>query len=87
MKFRLLFSLALSVGSAHSATIDFTKDVLPILEENCIKCHGPEKQKAKLRLDQRALMLKGGDSGLATIVPGKPEKSLLIEVVKQLDPD
>jgi hypothetical protein len=80
-------TLAFSLGSVHSATTDFTKDVLPILEDRCIKCHGPDKQKAKLRLDQRPTMLKGGDSGLPSIVPDKPEKSFLIEVVKQLDPE
>jgi cytochrome c553 len=79
--------LAFSLGSAYSAAIDFAKDVLPILEDRCLKCHGPDKQKANLRLDRRAIMLKGGDSGLPSIVPGKPEKSFLIEVVKQLDPE
>jgi len=67
--------------------VDFERDIQPIFADNCIDCHGPDKQKAALRLDQRALMLRGGDSGLATIVPGKPEKSFLIEVVKQLDPE
>lgn len=50
-----------------------------------MKCHGEEKQKSGLRLDQRPLMLKGGDSGLPAVVPKKPEKSFLLEVVS--DPD
>ena len=29
----------------------FKKDVLPVLQEHCVKCHGPVKQKGKLRLD------------------------------------
>ncbi|MDB4608393.1 DUF1549 domain-containing protein, partial [bacterium] len=50
-----------------------------------MKCHGEEKQKSGLRLDQRPLMLKGGDSGLPSVVPGKPEKSFLLEVAS--DPE
>ncbi len=40
-----------------------------------------------LRLDLRAKMLRGGDSGLAAVVPGKPEKSYLIEVINHVDED
>ncbi|NNC90408.1 MAG: hypothetical protein HKN82_18285, partial [Akkermansiaceae bacterium] len=52
------------------AAVDFEKEILPILEANCIECHGPDKQKSKLRVDQRAVLLRGGDSGLAALVPG-----------------
>ncbi|MEL7498074.1 MAG: PSD1 and planctomycete cytochrome C domain-containing protein [Planctomycetota bacterium] len=65
--------------------VNFENDVQPILEAKCWHCHGPDEQEAGLRLDQRAIMLIGGDSGAATIVPGKPDKSYLIEVVKHLD--
>lgn len=72
---------------AHAA-VDFEKEILPILEEHCFDCHGPDKEKAGLRLDQRAIMLKGGDSGIPTLVPGDPAGSYLIEVVKgEKDPD
>lgn len=64
-----------------SAAVDFEKDVAPVFAENCLKCHGLKKQKSGLRLDNRPLMLKGGDSGLAAIVPGNPGKSFLIEVI------
>ena len=53
----------------------FEKKVRPVLSANCLACHGPEKQKAGLRLDSRAVMLTGGDSGPA-IVPGHPEERL-----------
>ncbi len=59
----------------------FEKKVRPLLVKNCYECHGPEKQKAGLRLDSRAGWAKGGDSGPA-IVPGKPDESLLIEAVR-----
>jgi len=58
----------------------FEARVRPILAERCLKCHGPEKQSSGLRLDSRAAVLKGGDSGPA-VVPGKPGQSLLIQAV------
>lgn len=55
------------------------KDVVnPIFEARCYSCHGPNKQKAKLRLDNPAAIQKGGEDG-AVIVPGKPEESELIK--------
>src|SRR5919197_5638735 len=57
--------------------VDFAKDVLPILEKNCFKCHGPEKQKGKLRLDSRAAAVKGGKDGPA-FEPGNAEKSEMV---------
>ena len=49
----------------------FERKVRPLLHAQCLKCHGPEKQKAGLRVDSRAALLKGGDSGPA-VVPGSP---------------
>src|SRR5262249_9821377 len=46
----------------------------------CLRCHGPEKKKAGLRLDDRVEALRGGDSGEA-IIPGESEDSLLIDYV------
>ena len=80
-------ALAISTSAAHSADVEFKRDIAPILEDRCWGCHGKDEQESGLRLDKRAFMLKGGDSGLAAIVPGKPEKSYLIEVVRHLDPD
>ena len=46
------FSLALFLGSvAHGGEADFKEVVGPFLKEHCVECHGPEKQKGKLRLD------------------------------------
>ena len=56
----------------------FESKVRPVLAERCFRCHGPEKQKGGLRLDSREGMLKGSTSG-PVIVPGQPEKSLVIE--------
>src|SRR2546423_1615006 len=66
--------------------VDFSKEIKPIIEASCIKCHGRGKDKGGLRLDNRETLLKGGDSG-AVVVPGKGEESLLIGLVAGLDPD
>ncbi len=55
--------------------------VRPVLEKKCFSCHGAEKQKGKLRLDQRDTALRGGESGKASIVPGAPLQSRLVELV------
>lgn len=89
----ILFGIALFFfGSSETSadvekTIDFVHDIQPILEENCWHCHGPDEQESGLRLDRRSTMLRGGDYGLPTVVPGHPEKSYLIEVVNHVDPD
>src|SRR5439155_16557482 len=64
----------------------FETKIRPILAENCWKCHGEENHKAELRLDSRSAMLAGGETGPA-IVPGHPEKSLLLKAINYQDPD
>jgi hypothetical protein len=54
----------------------FEKDVLPLFEAKCLRCHGAEKQRAGLDLRTRAGLLRGGDSGPA-VTPGSPERSEL----------
>src|SRR5215813_8872461 len=65
---------------------DFSKEIKPIFESRCIKCHGRGREKGSFRIDNRETLLKGGDSGPA-IVPGKSTESLLIELVQGFDPD
>ncbi len=74
-------------GGVSAEEIDFGRDIEPILESNCWGCHSEDEQESGLRLDRRASLLKGGDSGLAALVPGEPEDSYLIDVVKHLDAD
>src|SRR5436305_1410317 len=66
----------------------FEKQVQPILAENCYKCHShqADKIKAEFVLDSREGLLKGGETGPA-IVPGSPDKSLLIKAVRHVDED
>ena len=65
---------------------DFTRDVKPIFTKHCVSCHGPDKQRAGLRLDRKADALKGGDAG-TVIVPGKAADSPLIRLVSGADKD
>ena len=58
----------------------FADKVKPLLDSRCISCHGPDKVKGGLRMDSRAALLKGGDSGPA-LVPGNPSDSLLLQAV------
>ena len=46
---------------AASRPVDFAKEIRPLLQERCFKCHGPDKQKNGLRLDLKAAALKGGE--------------------------
>src|SRR5205085_7547849 len=59
----------------------FEMKIRPVLLDNCFKCHSGKKAKADLWLDSRAAMLKGSDNGPA-IIPGQPEKSLLIKAIR-----
>ncbi len=59
----------------------FEKKVRPVLAEQCYKCHGAEKQKAALRVDSRAAILKGTEDG-PVIVEGKPEQSSFIKSLR-----
>ena len=76
----LALVLLACAGSASRASDDFEKHVRPLLVEKCQSCHGAEKAKGGLRLDSRAALLKGGDSGPAA-VPGKPAESLLVRAI------
>jgi hypothetical protein len=62
----------------------FEKKIRPVLAESCFKCHSAtsDKVKGSLKLDSRVAALRGGESGKAAIVPGEPDKSLLIEAVR-----
>ena len=66
-----------AAGPLLAATpVDFKKQVRPILEVYCLKCHGDEKPKGNLSLTTRANSVKGGEDG-TSLVPGEPDKSPL----------
>ena len=58
-------------------TPDFARDVMPILETNCLRCHNSAKMESGLLLESHEDLLRGGDSG-SPLIPGKPDESPLI---------
>jgi hypothetical protein len=76
-------------GNPPVEPVNFSRDVLPILSENCFACHGPDAKHAKgdLRFDQRASVTKPAESGAVAVVPGKPEASELMKRVLSSDRD
>src|SRR6266436_99992 len=69
--------------AATAKGVTYAKDIKPIFEKSCIKCHGPEKQKSKLRLDSLAATLKGGENG-PDVIPGKSAESTLVHNVAHI---
>jgi mono/diheme cytochrome c family protein len=72
---------ALWAVAAAGLAADAKTTVLEVLEKNCVSCHGGRSTKAKLDLSTREALLRGGESG-AVVVPGKPEASLLLQMVR-----
>jgi mono/diheme cytochrome c family protein len=82
----LATTLFLTAAASAADMTHFEQRIRPLLIENCIDCHGPEKQKGGLRLDSRAGWQTGGDSGPA-IEPGKLDASHLWKAVSYTDRD
>ncbi|MHC4876552.1 MAG: PSD1 and planctomycete cytochrome C domain-containing protein [Planctomycetota bacterium] len=85
-------SLLLSGIGAGSAQADdnehfFETRIRPVLISKCFKCHGGDKVSSELRVDSREALLKGGEYGEPSIVPGKPEESLLIDAIDPQNED
>jgi hypothetical protein len=83
---RILPLLAIFCGAvsaqAEDKSVTFERDIAPLIEARCLKCHGGEKLEGGLDLRRRSLIEKGGDSG-AAIVSAKPDESLLIQKVEK----
>ena len=62
---------------APQPKVDFAKEVLPVLKAHCFQCHSGAQTSGGLRLDTRAVALKGGVSG-TSLLPGSGAKSLLV---------
>src|SRR5262245_20175611 len=78
----VLALICLPAASRAADTVDFGRDIRPILSDKCFKCHGPALQKSKLRLDQRDSAVEKG-----AITPGKPKDSTLLERITLPDSD
>ncbi len=82
----LLLCAPVLAFAGDPAAVSFSRDVLPILSENCLLCHGPDvkTRKAELRLDVKESALRSKDP---IIVPGKSGDSELIRRVETDDAD
>src|SRR4030095_14775939 len=68
----------------RESAVDFEKEILPFLKNNCLACHNTTKAKGGLNLETPQLMRKGGDTGPAA-VPGKSTESLAFKAAAHLD--
>ncbi|MBM3823055.1 MAG: DUF1553 domain-containing protein [Verrucomicrobia bacterium] len=82
------FLIGSSAPAQAAATVDFQKDIRPILSDHCFKCHGPDEaeRKGKLRLDTREGALQTA-SGQVVLVPGNAKASPLWQRLVTSDPD
>jgi hypothetical protein len=72
--------------AAAKTGVTYEKDIKPILEKSCLKCHSGEKPKGKYSMETLASILKGSPEGL-TVVPGNSAKSPLVHQVADLVAD
>ena len=71
---------------APAGKVDFVKQVKPLLEAHCAKCHGMRPTKAYSLLTKKQAFTPG-ESDDAPIVPGKADQSLIVQLVKGSDPE
>jgi mono/diheme cytochrome c family protein len=73
--------------AADKKDVSYASDIKPIFDHSCVKCHGEQKPKAKLRLDSLESALKGGENG-KVVIPGKSTESVVMANIAHLgDPD
>jgi hypothetical protein len=78
----VLFACVAVRAAAEDKPVTFERDIAPLIEARCLKCHGGEKLEGGLDLRRRSLIEKGGDSGAAIVIQ-KPEESLLWQKVEK----
>src|SRR5690348_4498330 len=86
--FSILFFALMSCRLLADTTVDYARDVLPILSAKCYACHGPdaEARQKDLRLDRKEGVFST-DEDVTIVVPGHPEKSELVRRINTKDPD
>ena len=82
----LLLCSALVCVARADVPVDFTLNIAPIIQAHCIDCHGPDEQESQFRMDRLANLLAGGNSGEPAVVPGKPDESFLLKLIRHKEP-
>jgi len=77
--------LIVLISGAEAAPVDFARDVRPIFEQHCYKCHGVEKQKNGFRLDVKHEAFHSGDEHAPNIIAGRSAESPLFRFVSGAD--
>src|SRR5437879_5076008 len=72
--------------AASRTGLTYAKDIRPLFEASCFRCHGEQRPKGGLRLDSLEAVLKGGEDG-KVVAPGDGKKSLLVAAAAQIDPE
>jgi mono/diheme cytochrome c family protein len=72
--------------SPAAREVDFAKEIKPLFEAACVKCHAKGKAKGDFSLETRDGFLKGGETGAAAVV-GKSEESNVVKLVASTDSD
>jgi len=85
-KLAAAFVLCPALAGAAEARVDFARDVQPILQARCTRCHGAEQQRSQLRLDSRTGALRGGLSGKVVIPGDGPGSPLFQRITGVLQP-
>jgi hypothetical protein len=80
----LSYAITLFPNASAAESVDFVREVQPILAAHCFECHGEDTQESSLRLDSGAAILAGGNSGPA-VVAGKSAESVLVKAVRGND--
>jgi mono/diheme cytochrome c family protein len=75
-----------STPAEAAALNQFDTAVKPVLRQNCYRCHAGMNHKGGFNLSTRALLLKGGESDPVVVVPGRPEDSLLVKLIRHQGP-
>lgn len=72
--------------AADKQEVTYAKDIRPLFEASCVRCHGEERPKADLRLDSLQSALEGGKDG-KVVIPGDSKSSLLVAAAAQVNND
>jgi len=72
---------ATDAPAGEGAAVSFAQDILPILQENCPRCHGTSRQSADLKLNTHENLMLGSEDG-AVVIPGNSAESILLEMIR-----